>query len=65
MTFAEKLKKLRKLLDITQHELSKLVKIPQSSISCWETGVTEAREPARLKLEKLSVKKGIKINWRK
>ena len=66
MTFAEKVKRLRKLLgDISQAALSKLSGIPQSNIACWETGISECREKSLLKLEKLCAKKGIKINWRK
>ncbi len=65
MTFAEKIKKLRKLLDITQLQLSVMLKTSQSAIACWETGVTGARTAMLERIIKLCVKKGVKINWRK
>lgn len=66
MTFAEKIIKLRKLLgNISQLKLAQLLKTTQSTVSSWECGITACREYSLVKLEKLSEKKGIKINWRK
>ncbi len=65
MLFSEKIKKLRKLLSVTQKELAKLLKTTQGTIACWETSVNNAQERNLLKLEKLCSKKAIKINWRK
>lgn len=66
MTFADKVKKLRKLLgDVTQAKLAKTLKVSQGTIACWETGVSECRPAMLDKLDKLCVKKSLKINWRK
>lgn len=65
MTFAEKIKKLRKILGVTQVKLASLIKSSQGSIACWETGAAECRPDKLDVLEKLCVKRGIRINWRK
>ncbi len=65
MTFAEKIRKLRTKLGLTQAQLAKLIKSSQGSIACWETGAAECRSYKLEVLEKLCAKKGIKINWRK
>lgn len=65
MLFSDKIKKLRKTLNVTQQGLAKLLKTTQGTIACWETSVNCAREENLLKLEKLCSKKAIKINWRK
>ncbi|GKX29052.1 hypothetical protein SH1V18_15320 [Vallitalea longa] len=40
MHFNEKLRKLRKTKELSQSMLSKLTKIPQTTISDWETNKT-------------------------
>jgi transcriptional regulator with XRE-family HTH domain len=64
-TFAEKIRKLRKRLGITQTQLAKLLKTSQSAIACWETGITACRVSKLPVIEKLCSKKGIRINWRR
>lgn len=65
MTFAEKVKKLRKLLDVTQTKLASLLKSSQAAVACWETGITKCKPETLVAIEKLCIKKCIKINWRK
>lgn len=65
MTFAEKIKKLRKALGITQTKLAALIKSSQGTVACWETGASTCRPEKLDVLEKLCAKKGVKINWRK
>lgn len=65
MTFAEKIKKLRKTLGLTQVKLAALLKCTQSAIACWETGITGCQPKTLERIEKLCSKKGIRINWRK
>lgn len=65
MTFAEKIKKLRQKLGVTQSKLASMLKTSQSVIACWETGITECRPKKLDVIEAFCRKKGIRINWRK
>lgn len=65
MTFAEKIKKLRKTLNVTQAKFASMIKSSQGTIACWEKGVAICRSEKLDILEKLCSKKGIRINWRK
>ena len=65
MTFAEKIKKLRTSLGLTQVKLAKLIQSSQGCIATWETGKAICQPSTLDLLEKLCTKKGIKINWRK
>ena len=63
MTYADKIRKLRKELGLTQLKLGKLVGVSQVSVSFWESEF-QCPNAARLeKLNKLAKKHGIKINF--
>ena len=65
MLFAEKIKKLRKKLDLSQSHFAVMLGVSQSSVACWETGITECSPPVRERLKKVCDINHIRISWRK
>lgn len=65
MLFADKIKKLRKRLNVSQTTLAKMLNVSQSSVACWETGVNECAPEIRLRLKSLCAQHRVRIGWRK
>ena len=54
------LRKLRRMADLTQGELSKLLEVSISTIGMWETG---QREPGKANLKKLAELYGVTCGY--